>query len=570
MTIEGILEFGVLAVVLSSAWIVFVIAVRIGVSRWLGARWAYYLWLVPLVGLLAMGIPSQMAQHLFNVPGIEVPVVHRVIEMTAGAIGQVEKLLNDLGAIVSPDVPNEGQSAVLELLLITWVLGVWLSLLFFAARSYRFAAKMRRSSQTLNRQQQSLVQRRYTGLTESVAEIRLLAAERGPAVAGLFHPVLLLPFDFFDRYSTQQQVLILEHEFQHLRRHDLICILLARIYRCLFWFNPLVYIAERYLQLDQELSCDEKVLSGQGRNTRRIYGETLLLSAHAQVVLPQVSYSPSYGQIRQRTSMLRHHNKRILGSLLGSFLLVIAAAASIAYGVLGALELEPNLEIREGLRRPMAEILETLETGVFDDSALSTMLARLELLERAFPEQALSDYESAQLSNLFAFVHHQKGEFDRSLTRHKKVVALTDETPVLQARSLYSISEIQFARGKYVESLLALAQWEDTIDHTPSAESMALRSHAFTKLKRWDQGLRYISLAIDQAEASDQTPQKQWLLSQTALKWKLGDLEGAARSLERSIEVFPETPYGHTLAAFNALVQESWEPLSDENSLVQF
>ena len=95
-----------------------------------------------------------------------------------------------------------------------------------------------------------------------------------------------------------------------------------------------------------------------------------------------------------------------------------------------------------------------------------------------------------------------------------------------------------------IPSLQALAQLEDASPIELSADIWALRSQAFVRLKSWDQGLRYISLAIRQAESDGLVPQEQWLLSQTALKWKLGDLEGAARSLQRSIEIFPKTHEG--------------------------
>lgn len=268
--------------------------------------------------------------------------------------------------------------------------------------------------------------------------------------------------------------------------------------------------------------------------------------------------------------MLRHHNRRFFGSLIGGLLLMISIGASVVYGVLGALELEPELEIREELRLPMAESLTLLEQGDIDDDVLTTMLARLTHLETAFPEQTLSDIELAQMNKLRAFIYFQMGEYEHSLRHYEQVVALTDEVPELKSQALYSIGEIHFAQENYVATLQALVQSEGASPIDPSAEIWALRSQAFVRLKSWDQGLRYITLAIEQADADSLVPQEQWLLSQTALKWKLGDLEGAARSLQRSIEIFPKTPYEQTLAALNELVQQSWEPLLTEETLAQF
>ena len=567
MTTESILELGVLSVTLSSIWIAFVLSIRIAVARWLGARWAYYLWLVPLLGLLAMGVPNQPVQRMLDIPGIEVPVVNSAIETATGMLGFTDKSM-----VVKLPLANDRQGlSVPQFLLITWVLGALFSLLYFSVRIIRFSVKMKHSSRSLSDQQESDVRARCAGLTNMPpARFRVLSTDQGPAVAGLIQPVLLLPIDFFERFTIQQQALVLEHEYQHLRSHDLGYLLLARVYRCLFWFNPLVYIAERYLQLDQELSCDEKVLANKNRTTRRIYGETLLLSAHTPLPFAQVSYSPSFGQIKQRTSMLRHYKQRIFASLLGGLLLMVSASVSVTYGVLGTLELEPDLTVREALRIPMEAALTELETGALDSQELSLMLDRLSQLETAFPQQALSDNELAQLSDLLALVHYRMGDHDRSLNMYEKVVRLTDKVPEHRSRALNSIGEIQFALGNYEETIKSLEQSKDISPVPPSAENLALRSRAFVRLQHWDQGLRYIKLAINQTEADGRIPPENWLLSQTALQWKIGDLIDAARSLERSMEYFPEASYEHTLVVFNDLVQEVWEPVLTEKTLAQF
>ena len=567
MTTESIFELGVLAVTLSSIWMAFVLSIRIAVAKWLGARWAYFLWLVPLLGLLAMGIPNQPVQRILDIPGIEVPVVNSAIEAATGLLGLADKPV----VVKFPQATEHRGLTVPELLLTIWALGALFSLLYFTARSVRFSAKMKRSSRPLNDQQESNVRARCTGLANmSPARFRILSTDWGPAVAGLVQPVLLLPISFFERFTTQQQILILEHEYQHLRSHDLVYLLVARIYRCLFWFNPLVYIAERYLQLDQELACDEKVLMTKSLTTRRIYGETLLLSAHTPFPFAQVSYSPSFGQIKQRTSMLRHYKKRIFASLLGGLLLMVSASVSITYGVLGALDLKPNLAIRDALRIPMEVALTELKAGVLDREEPGSLLARLSQLETAFPQQPLSDNELAQLNDLLALVYYKMGDYDRSLKVYKKVVQLTDKVPEHQSRALNAIGEIQFTLRNYVETIKSLEHSKGISPAPPSAQNWALRSRAFVRLQHWDQGLRYIKLAIEQTEADGGIPPENWLLSQTALQWKIGDLTGAARSLEKSIEYFPEVSYEHTLVVFNDLVQEVWEPVLTEKMLAQF
>ena len=72
---------------------------------------------------------------------------------------------------------------------------------------------------------------------------------------------------------------MLAHERAHEGRHDILVSALALLSHCVFWFNPLMYLALRWLRHDQELACDEQVLSSLPRSepeARRIYADALL------------------------------------------------------------------------------------------------------------------------------------------------------------------------------------------------------------------------------------------------------------------------------------------------------
>src|SRR5680860_969537 len=90
MTIESTLGIAISALVLSSFWMLLVLVVRRPVSRWLGARWAYYLWLVPLVGLLAIVSPAGSIKQQFGFPGIEIPGMNFVISEAVLSLGNLD------------------------------------------------------------------------------------------------------------------------------------------------------------------------------------------------------------------------------------------------------------------------------------------------------------------------------------------------------------------------------------------------------------------------------------------------------------------------------------------------
>ncbi len=81
-----------------------------------------------------------------------------------------------------------------------------------------------------------------------------------PAVFGLFHPVVILPAHS-STWLEDRLIAVLQHELIHVIRFDWPIRLAARFAATVYWFNPLVWWAKRRLDLEQEMACDEEVLS---------------------------------------------------------------------------------------------------------------------------------------------------------------------------------------------------------------------------------------------------------------------------------------------------------------------
>ncbi len=104
---------------------------------------------------------------------------------------------------------------------------------------------------------------------------------QGPLVCGLFRPLLLLPNDFTQRFSAEQQQLIIAHELTHWRRGDLHANALAIALLVLFWFHPLCWLAYRAYRQDQELACDALVLRAASPRQKIAYSHALLSSTQS-------------------------------------------------------------------------------------------------------------------------------------------------------------------------------------------------------------------------------------------------------------------------------------------------
>ena len=94
-------------------------------------------------------------------------------------------------------------------------------------------------------------------------------------VMGLIHPVIYLSSGL----DPESRKVVLYHERVHLQRRDYLWKPLALVICCVHWFNPLVWLAFYLMNMDCEMSCDEKVVKLLGEESKKIYSYTLLEEA---------------------------------------------------------------------------------------------------------------------------------------------------------------------------------------------------------------------------------------------------------------------------------------------------
>jgi bla regulator protein blaR1 len=249
------------ATVAISLAIVLILALRRPLRAWLGARAAYFLWLL---------VPMTVVAVLLPAPAHE---AHLVSAATA-VIGMPQQMT---GAIV----PGEG-SSLPAWLLSAWLLGVGVALWLFARRQARFNRSVVRQARAPYDQ----------------------VIDHGPAVFGVFRPRIVLPADFQTRYSADEQTLVIAHEQAHVRRGDVQAQALAVGLRCVFWFNPLVHFAAGRFRFDQELACDATVLANFPA-ARRTYGDAMLKTQLAELGLPIGCTWQSSHSLKERITMLK-------------------------------------------------------------------------------------------------------------------------------------------------------------------------------------------------------------------------------------------------------------------------
>lgn len=122
----------------------------------------------------------------------------------------------------------------------------------------------------------------FAGHRAPLPPVLEIDAPVSPMLAGLLHPVLLLPRHMRDLPPAQQQ-LIVAHELAHLQRRDHLWQHAGSLLQSVLWFVPAVHSFHERLQWALELGCDRAVLSSRPDSERRNYAAALLAQLAVQV-----------------------------------------------------------------------------------------------------------------------------------------------------------------------------------------------------------------------------------------------------------------------------------------------
>ena len=155
---------------------------------------------------------------------------------------------------------------------IVWAVGAAVCAVVFAAAYGRCCREFRASfpveNEVIRRWLQSHPLRRTIAIRQS-------GRISSPLTFGVLRPVILVPkkTDWTDETALRY---VLEHEFVHIQRFDVLSKLLLITAVCVHWFNPLVWVMYVLANRDLELSCDETVLRRFGGDVRAAYARVLI------------------------------------------------------------------------------------------------------------------------------------------------------------------------------------------------------------------------------------------------------------------------------------------------------
>lgn len=270
----NILPWLIEATLRGSAGIILIWLLRPLLRHWVGARAAHLLWLAALVPLLSPWLPATPFS----------PLSARTVEVspaTSGFAGaQVFVSVDDAPAqrVAPTKISAPPAAKPIAWLLPLWAMGAMGIGALALLRAIRAARLVHRAPEISSH---PAVRSALADLPEAPRGLRIRETGelRSPALCGILHPTILLPVGWWDRLTQEEFRCVLLHEIGHIQRGDLLWRWAFLIAQALHWFNPLVWLAERSARADQELACDEWVLTRADSFDEQMYGEVLLKAA---------------------------------------------------------------------------------------------------------------------------------------------------------------------------------------------------------------------------------------------------------------------------------------------------
>lgn len=251
---------------LSMAWqvvvvsgVVWLVAAR---GRWLSAGARHVLWLLVFVKLLLPpGLSSPWA--LGNVVGgYEVRFAR--VETTALDKPGAAETGHKGGALQSSTPEPAAAAPVGRRRLVLTAFAGWLavSALLFAGLVAQYVRQKRRVTKDLSPPGEDVLrvfreEKQRLGVKRRVR----LGVSRGlasPGVFGVFRPLLVLPVQ--SDFGDQDLRSVLGHELAHVKRGDVLVGWVTSFLSCLYWFHPIVWVANIYVRREREMACDDLVL----------------------------------------------------------------------------------------------------------------------------------------------------------------------------------------------------------------------------------------------------------------------------------------------------------------------
>lgn len=135
--------------------------------------------------------------------------------------------------------------------------------------------------------------------------IYICDAVKSPFILGIIRPRIYLSSSL----SEEEMAYIIAHESAHLKRKDHLWKPFGYLLLCIYWFNPLCWVAYIMLCKDIELACDEKVIRDMNFEDKKKYSRVLLSCATQRRLVMMCPLAFGEVGVKDRVKLVLNYKK---------------------------------------------------------------------------------------------------------------------------------------------------------------------------------------------------------------------------------------------------------------------
>lgn len=201
-----------------------------------------------------------------------------------------------------------------------------------------------------------------------------------PFLLGFLDSRIYLPMGL----EAEEKACVLAHELVHLKRGDYLVKMVTWMTLCLHWFNPLVWLAYSLMVRDMEMSCDESVIRKLGKDSKKVYSQTLLAISEAgegslvRKLLPTAPLSFGEEDIQSRVrNILAYRSVKVTTAILLALLLAVTAVVLLTNQESSSLPEGGDLGKLQGMGEPAVNTEQISDTAERDGSLIGQDIRQL-------------------------------------------------------------------------------------------------------------------------------------------------------------------------------------------------
>ena len=305
MTVEA-LFLKLVNMSISASWLVLaVVALRFAMKK--APKWmTCALWALVALRLV---LPFSIESPASLIPDRE-PIPQSVLTDYTPIVTPGDTPVSSDTPVITPDTPMPGAqentvtpAGITETAATVWAVGVTV-LCVYAAVSYL------------------LVRRRVAASLHLRDNVYLCDYIESPFILGIIRPRIYLPSSL----DQSQWPHVLAHEQAHLSRRDHWWKPLGFGLLCVYWFNPVLWLAYVLLCRDIELACDERVIRDMDTRQKQDYTTALLECSMPRYLVAACPLAFGEVGVKERVKTVLNYKKPAFWIILIALILCIAAA----------------------------------------------------------------------------------------------------------------------------------------------------------------------------------------------------------------------------------------------------